>query len=74
VSRLPVIGWRRVTAALEKAGFVFDRQKGSHMVYYHPQTNHTVVVPKHRVIKKGMLREIIKGANLTREEFLDLLK
>jgi len=74
VSRLPIIGWRRVTAALEQAGFVFDRQKGSHMVYYHPQTNHTVVVPKHRVIKKGMLREIIKGANLTREEFLDLLK
>ena len=44
------------------------------MVYYHPQTNHTVVVPKHRAIKRGMLREIIKGANLTREEFLNLLK
>ena len=74
MSRLPVLGWRQVTTALEQAGFVFDRQKGSHMVYYHPQTNHTVVVPKHRAIKRGMLREIIKGANLTREEFLNFLK
>lgn len=74
MSRLPVLGWRQVTTALERAGFVFDRQKGSHMVYYEPQTNHTVVVPKHRAIKRGMLREIIKGANLTREEFLNLLK
>ncbi|MDP2718425.1 MAG: type II toxin-antitoxin system HicA family toxin [Dehalococcoidia bacterium] len=55
--------------ALEQAGFVFDRQRGSHMVYYHPETNCTVVVPRHRDIKKGTLREILREANLTREEF-----
>lgn len=52
---------------------MFDRQKGSHMVYYHPKTNRTVVVPKHTAIKKGTLREILREADLTREEFRRLL-
>jgi predicted RNA binding protein YcfA (HicA-like mRNA interferase family) len=73
VSRLPTLSWRQVTRALEKAGFVFDRQRGSHMVYYHPETNRTVVVPKHRVLKAGTLREILREANLTRDEFRNLL-
>jgi len=62
-----------VTAALERAGFVFHRQKGSHLVYFHPETDRTVVVPRHREIKTGTLREILREADLTREEFLKLL-
>jgi len=63
-----------VTTALQRAGFVFDRQKGSHMVYYHPETNRTVVIPRHREIKAGTLREILRESNLTREEFRRLLE
>jgi predicted RNA binding protein YcfA (HicA-like mRNA interferase family) len=74
VSRLPSLNWQRVTTALERTGFVFDRQKGSHMVYYHPETNRTVVIPRHREIKTGTLREILREANLTREEFRKLLE
>ncbi|MDP2744536.1 MAG: type II toxin-antitoxin system HicA family toxin [Dehalococcoidia bacterium] len=60
--------------ALERAGFLFDRQKGSHMVYYHPETNRTVVIPRHREIKTGTLREILREADLTRAEFRNLLR
>jgi len=74
VSRLPNLNWQRVTTALERAGFIFDRQKGSHLVYYHPETNRTVVVPRHREIKSGTLREILREANLGREEFRKLLE
>jgi predicted RNA binding protein YcfA (HicA-like mRNA interferase family) len=74
VSRLPTLSWQQVAKALERAGFVFHRQKGSHMVYYHPETNRTVVVPRHRVIKTGTLREILREASLTRDDFLALLK
>ena len=74
MSRLPSLNWQRVTTAMERAGFVFDRQKGSHMVYYHPDTNRTIVIPRHREIKMGTLREILREANLTREEFRKLLE
>ena len=70
---MPSLSWQQVVGALERVGFVFDRQKGSHMVYYHPDTNHTVVVPRHRIIKVGTLREILREANLSREEFRRLL-
>lgn len=71
---MPSLTWQRVTRALEHAGFVSDRQKESHMVYYHPETNRTVVVPRHREIKSGTLREILGKANLSREEFHELLE
>lgn len=74
MSRLPILTWQQVTTALKRAGFVFDRQKGSHMVYYHPETNRTVVIPRHREIKAGTLREILRESNLTREEFRRLLE
>jgi predicted RNA binding protein YcfA (HicA-like mRNA interferase family) len=51
VSRLPSLSWQQVVDALKRTGFELDRQKGSHMVYYHPETNQTVVVPRHRIIK-----------------------
>lgn len=73
MSRLPALDWRQVVKALERAGLVFDRQKGSHMVYYHPETNRTVVIPRHREIKAGTLREILREADLTRVEFRRLL-
>jgi predicted RNA binding protein YcfA (HicA-like mRNA interferase family) len=38
LTRIPVVFWRDTVKALEGSGFVFDRQRGSHMVYYHPDT------------------------------------
>lgn len=44
------------------------------MVYYHSETNRTVVIPKHHEMKMGTLREILREANITREEFRKLLE
>jgi predicted RNA binding protein YcfA (HicA-like mRNA interferase family) len=62
---------------LKKAGFVFDRHtKGSHEIYYSPKTKRRTTVPNHpgATLPKGTLREIIKQAGLTRDEFMQLLK
>ncbi len=74
MSKLPTLNWHQVVIALEKTGFIFHRQKGSHLAYYHPKTNRTVIIPKHRELKKGTLREILREADLSREEFIKLLK
>ncbi|MHC1594562.1 MAG: carboxypeptidase regulatory-like domain-containing protein, partial [Methanotrichaceae archaeon] len=45
---------------LERSGFVLDRVKGSHHVYYHPQTKKTVVISFHgKDLPKGILNEIL---------------
>jgi predicted RNA binding protein YcfA (HicA-like mRNA interferase family) len=74
VTRIPEVSWKDVVKAFENSGFLYDRQKGSHLVYFHPETNATVVVPRHRSIKKGTLSHILKQAGLTRDEFLELIK
>jgi predicted RNA binding protein YcfA (HicA-like mRNA interferase family) len=44
------------------------------MVYYHPETNRTVVIPRYKEIKPGTLREILREADLTRDDFRKLLE
>lgn len=64
----------KVVKALKRAGFVKARQTGSHLILWHPQTKRIVSIPIHsRTLKKGLLSGIIKQANLTLEEFFELL-
>jgi predicted RNA binding protein YcfA (HicA-like mRNA interferase family) len=74
VSALPVVSGREVVKALEKIGYVLDRQRGSHMILRQPTPPHRrVTVPDHKEVAKGTLRAIIRQAGLTVEEFNDLL-
>ncbi len=74
--KLPVLSAREIIKMLEKKGFVILRQKGSHISLYRKTGEKTllVVVPNKKEIKIGTLIGILKQANLTREEFSDLLK
>ena len=61
--------------ALKDAGFVVDRQDGSHAILYHPGTDATTCVPMHggRDIPIGTLAKIIRDSGLSRGESLALL-
>jgi predicted RNA binding protein YcfA (HicA-like mRNA interferase family) len=75
MAKLPSLTAREVIRALKRAGFVEDRQKGSHLVLLHPGTNARTVVPVHagKTIKPGLLHDIISAAGLSTKEFIDLL-
>lgn len=74
MSGLPRISGREAIAALAKAGFEKDRQKGSHVVLRHRAAPHRrIVVPDHRELATGTLRAIVRQAGLTVEEFSALL-
>jgi predicted RNA binding protein YcfA (HicA-like mRNA interferase family) len=73
---LPVANARQVVAALRRAGYVTDRIAGSHYIMKHSNDPAlAVTVPFHgsRDIKPGTLRNIIRQANLTVDEFRALL-
>ena len=70
--KLPALKPREVIKALERAGFVFVRQKGSHRIY--TKQNLGVTVPYHNGdLKVGTLRHIIKQSGLEVGEFLKLI-
>ena len=74
--KLPVVSGRQVVRALERVGYRVVRQRGSHIrLRDKSDPNHLpVTVPDHRALKPGLLRQILRDANLTVEEFVALLK
>jgi len=66
---------KKIIKVLQKAGFVKDRQKGSHLILVNPKTKARTVIPVHqgRTIKKPLVKAIINDAKLSVEEFLEML-
>lgn len=73
-ARLPRdLSSNEVIRALQRAGFYFKRQKGSHVVLRRDQPFAQVAVPAHRHIDTGTLDAILEGAGLSVDEFMRLL-
>jgi len=72
--KLPVISGIEVIKKLKKFGFIATRQKGSHIRLEKYSQGKTIklTVPLHSELKKGTLNRIIKDADLTVEEFMNL--
>jgi predicted RNA binding protein YcfA (HicA-like mRNA interferase family) len=72
--QLPILKSRELITALEKAGFAIVRQRGSHVRLQHTD-GRVVTVPVHagQDIGRGLLRKILRDADLSRDEFVDLL-
>jgi predicted RNA binding protein YcfA (HicA-like mRNA interferase family) len=73
VSKLPIISGLECVKALEKIGFVVDRQRGSHIILVREEPRTTISVPDHKELDRGTLRGIIRQAGLSVDEFIELL-
>ena len=73
MSKLPVVSGHDCVKALEKMGFYFKRQEGSHIVLRRDDPFSQVVVPNHIELDRGTLRAIIRQADMSVEEFTKLL-
>ena len=60
--------------ALERAGFMKERQKGSHVFMARESPFAAVSVPLHREIAPGTLRDILNSVGLSVEQFRGLLR
>lgn len=75
MAKLPTdLSGRDVRAALERVGFIFRRQAGSHMMLRRDQPHARVVIPDHKQVRIGTLRRIVADAGLTVEQFVELLR
>lgn len=73
---LPIVSGRQVVRALERTGYRVVRQRGSHMrLRDDDNPDHLpLTVPDHKTLKPGLLRQILRDADLTVDEFMALLK
>lgn len=72
--KLPTdLSGRQIRAALERAGFVFGRQRGSHMILRRDEPYARATVPDHKQVRPGTLRKILSEIGMNVEDFLRLL-
>ena len=70
---LPVVSGDDVRRVLERLGWELAGQEGSHMLMRRPQGGR-IPVPRHRELKPGTLRQIIRLSGLTVDEFVAMLE
>ncbi len=71
MSRLPRISGREAIRAFERAGWqvVPRRGKGDHIILRKPGNPHVLSIPDHPLLGPGLLRSLIRLAELTVDEF-----
>jgi predicted RNA binding protein YcfA (HicA-like mRNA interferase family) len=73
-SKLPVVSGLECIKVLKKIGYKTVRQKGSHIRLKDMSGKlPPITVPDHKELRPGLLRKILKDAELTVEEFIQLL-
>ncbi|MCZ7401858.1 MAG: type II toxin-antitoxin system HicA family toxin [Candidatus Methanoperedens sp.] len=73
--KLPVISGKDAVKAFGKLGYVTVRQTGSHIRMKHQSdgSKNPLSIPNHKVIGKGLLRKLLRDAEITIEDLYDLL-
>ncbi len=76
MSNLPQLSGDKLVKALKREGWIEKSQKGSHLKLVRsliPAGKKTIIVPMHKIIKKGTLNSILKQANISPEKLKQLL-
>jgi predicted RNA binding protein YcfA (HicA-like mRNA interferase family) len=77
MGKLPQVSGHEVCKALEKEGFVFKRQTGSHRIYQKESEEGIITIPvpvhSNKPLKKGTLQGILKKTGLSKEKLIFLV-
>ena len=68
---LPLLSGQEIVKKLAKLGYGINRQRGSHMRLT-CSGKKSVTVPDYRMVGRGLLRKILRDADLTPEKFIEL--
>ena len=73
--KLPLISAKVAIKAFEKLDYQIIRQKGSHIRMHHKtnKNKQPLTIPNHAMLGKGLLRKLLRDAELSVADFLKLL-
>jgi len=73
MGRLGNISGKEAARVFQRAGWEPIGQVGSHLVLIKPGVRVNLSIPQHKELSLGTLRSLIRSADMTVDEFLDLL-
>ena len=75
MAKLLVVNAEEMIRALGRAGFVEDRQAGSHLTMHEPETGNRVTIPRHPGdMSRRLTRKILAQAGITPDGLRRLLR
>ena len=73
MGKLSNISGREAVKAFARAGWQTAGQLGSHLVMTKPGVRANLSVPQHKELSTGTLRALIRAAEITVDDFLNLV-
>jgi predicted RNA binding protein YcfA (HicA-like mRNA interferase family) len=68
------VHWKLLEKVFLNHGFKFARQEGSHRSYVKPGISRPIVIPTYDEVPVSIIKNNLKTAGISREEFLDVIK
>jgi len=72
--RITPVDWKTLVGVFELYGCKYKRKKGSHHILICPGAKRAVVIPEYNEIDVDIIRNNMKTAGMTREEYFGLLQ
>lgn len=74
-NKLPQVSGKELSRVLIKLGFEFKNQNGSHIKFVKKNEygKEIIIIPNHKIIRKGTLNNVLKKINLTKNKLNELL-
>jgi predicted RNA binding protein YcfA (HicA-like mRNA interferase family) len=74
MAKITPVSWGTLEKVFIAAGFRFARQEGSHRSYTKAGVPRPVVIPTHNEIPVSIIRNNLKTAGISRDEYFRLLE
>lgn len=73
MSPIRPLPYRVVIKKVRKLGFAFRRATGgSHEIWWNEKTRKTCVIPHHKEVKAGTLKNIVRQMGVSEDEFVKI--
>ena len=72
--RITPISWKKLIKVFEMKGCKYIRKKGSHHILHCPGAKRAIVIPEYNEVDVEIIKNNLKTADISREEYLELLK
>jgi predicted RNA binding protein YcfA (HicA-like mRNA interferase family) len=66
--------YKKLITLFEREGFVFDRQRGDHLIYIKPGVARPLVIPAYAEVPVFIIKNLLRTAGMSRDRYFELLQ
>jgi len=74
MTKIVPIHYKKLAKVFKLEGFKFQREKGDHLIYTKPGISRPIVIPKYKEIPVFVIKNNLRAAGISREQYFKLLK